>query len=139
MGRPPTRDRTSRLGLLLVVGLLLVADPSPASESLVPLARPGPWSGVSALIGYGARLWFVNSVPFVDHNSADVYSYDPVTGDTRYERHLFSQDAGSPVVAAGLLYWPFEDARFSMGLGEYMVTDIANWSTAVQRSGARAE
>jgi hypothetical protein len=102
---------------------------------LVPLARPGPWSGVSALIGYGARLWFVNSVPFVDHNSADVYSYDPVTGDTRYERHLFSQDAGSPVVAAGLLYWPFEDARFSMGLGEYMVTNGRDWSWRVLPEG----
>ena len=28
---------------------------------------------------------------FRNHNSADLYSYDPVSGDTRYERHLFSQ------------------------------------------------
>lgn len=100
-------------------------------ESLVPLARVGPWSAVSALIGYGERLWFVNSVKYVDHNSADVYSYDPRTGDWRYERHLFSQDAGRPTVANGLLFWPFEDGRFSAERGELMVTDGSRWDWRV--------
>ncbi|HWP23028.1 MAG TPA: formylglycine-generating enzyme family protein, partial [Candidatus Binatia bacterium] len=96
-------------------------------NNLVPLASPGPWSGVAGLIGYGGRVWFVNSVKFVDHNSADIYSYDPASGVTRFERHLFSQDAGQPTVANGLLYWPFEDARFSTGHGEYMVTNGSEW------------
>jgi hypothetical protein len=69
----------------------------------------------------------VNSVKVADHNSADVYSYDPATGQARYERHLFSQDAGDPVVHHGLLYWPFEDPRFSTGHGEYMVTNGRDW------------
>jgi hypothetical protein len=30
-------------------------------------------------VAYGGRVWFVNSIKFVDHNSADVYSYDPVS------------------------------------------------------------
>jgi hypothetical protein len=64
----------------------------------------------SRLIGYQDRLWLANSVKGVNHNSADLYSYDPDGGALRYERHLFSQDAGRPVVADGLLYWPFEDA-----------------------------
>lgn len=33
-------------------------------------------------------------------------------------------------MAGGLLYWPFEDARFSTGRGEYMVTDGARWRWA---------
>lgn len=98
-----------------------------ARDALVPLVRSLPWPGVSGLIGYDGRLWFANSVKFVNHNSADIYSYDPATGETRYERHLFSQDAGDPVVAYGLLYWPFEDSRFSPGRGEFMVTDGSNW------------
>ena len=113
----------------MLVALLSALAPAPAhsDEILVPLARPGPWSGVSALIGYDGRIWFVNSVKFRDHNSADVYSYDPVSGETRYERHLFSQDAGEPTVAGGHLYWPFEDSRFSTGHGEYMVTNGRDW------------
>ena len=100
-----------------------------------PLAAPGPWPGVSELIGYGGRIWFVNSVKFRDHNSADVYSYDPVGGETRYERHLFSQDAGEPAVAGGLLYWPFEDSRFSTRHGEYMVTNGRDWEWRLLPSG----
>lgn len=107
-----------------------------AYDNLVPLARPSPWAGVSELIGYGGRVWFVNSVKFRDHNSADVYSYDPVGGETRYERHLFSQDAGEPVVAGGLLYWPFEDSRFSTGHGEYMVTNGRDWEWRILPNGA---
>lgn len=106
-----------------------------ASDGLVPLASPGPWSAVSALIGYQGRVWFVNSVKFVDHNSADIYSYDPIRGTTRYERHLFSQDAGQPAVAGGLLYWPFEDPRFSAGRGEYMVTNGRDWRWRILPEG----
>ena len=69
----------------------------------------------------------MNSVKFVNHNSADVYSYAPATGQARYERHLFSQDAGDPVVSNNLLYWPFEDPRVSLGRGEFMVTNGNTW------------
>ncbi len=113
--------------LILAVIMLSCGGMTHAAQALVPLAKPGPWSGVSGLISYGGRLWFVNSVKFVNHNSADVYSYDPVSGKTRYERHLFSQDAGEPVVFGGLLYWPFEDSRFSARHGEYMVTNGRDW------------
>lgn len=129
------RYRVVVRALVLTLAAVLRAGVAFAPPPLVPLAQPGPWSGISGLIGYGARLWFVNSVKFVDHNSADVYSYDPRTGDTRYERHLFSQDAGEPVVAGGLLYWPFEDARFSTGHGEYLVTNGAEWGWRVLPEG----
>lgn len=102
--------------------------PARATEPLVMLAQPGPWSAVSNLIGFRGRLWFANSVLFVNHNSADLYSYDPARGDVRYEAHLFSQDVGEPAVSAGLLYWPFEDSRASTGRGEFMVTDGERWS-----------
>ena len=92
------------------------------------IVEPGPWSGVSALVGFGDRVWFANSVKFVNHNSADVYSYDPYTGWTHYESHLFSQDAGDPVVHNGLLYWPFEDPRFSADRAEFMVTNGHDWN-----------
>ena len=112
----------------------LSSAPAPGGE-LVLLAQPGPWPHISTLIGYGGRLWFVNSRKFVNHNTADVYSYDPRTGAVRFERALFSQDAGDPVVAGGLLYWPFEDPRFSMGHGEFMVTDGERWQWRVLPSG----
>ena len=115
------------MGLILLVVLMLATGVAHAAQSLVPLAKPGPWSGVSGLISYGGRLWFVNSVKFIDHNSADIYSYDPVSGKTRYERHLFSQDAGEPVVFGGLLFWPFEDSRFSARHGEVMITNGRDW------------
>ena len=118
-----------RAAAAIWVAATLAGSPAVAQPErpLVPLAQPGPWSGVSGLIGYGERLWLVNSVKFVNHNSADIYSYDPATGKTQYERHLFSQDAGDPVVAEGLLYWPFEDPRSSLGRGEFMVTDGETW------------
>jgi hypothetical protein len=94
-----------------------------AADDLVVLARPGPWPAISGLIGFDGRLWFVNSVRYPNHNSADIYSYDPADGTTRFEAALFSQDAGDPVVFEGRLYWPFEDPRWSTGRGEYMVTD----------------
>lgn len=124
------------LKLLLVLALFaLVPRAAHSDDNLVPLARPGPWSGVSELIGYAGRIWFVNSVKFLDHNSADIYSYDPISGETRYERHLFSQDAGEPAVAGGLLYWPFEDSRFSTGHGEYMVTNGRDWQWRILPDG----
>ncbi|MCH7913535.1 MAG: hypothetical protein IH856_10945, partial [Deltaproteobacteria bacterium] len=55
------------LRLILLVVLMLATGVAHAAQSLVPLAKPGPWSGVSGLISYGGRLWFVNSVKFIDH------------------------------------------------------------------------
>ena len=98
-----------------------------ARESLPVLARVGPWPVASRLIGYDGRLWLANSVKGVNHNSADIYSYDPLGGSLRYERRLFSQDAGQPLVANGRLYWPFEDSRFSLGWGHYLATDGRDW------------
>ncbi len=119
----------SRRGLLAAALATALAAPAAAlaADELVLLARVGPWPAVSGLVGYGGRLWFVNSVKFVNHNSADVHSYDPATGEHRYEAHLFSQDAGDPVVHRGLLYWPFEDPRWSTGRGEFMATDGRAW------------
>ena len=115
------------LATLALASVLGASGPQAAAQSLVVLARVGPWPAVSALVGYGNRLWFANSVKFRDHNSADLYSYDPGSGEVRYERHLFSQDAGRPAVAGGLLYWPFEDGRFSVGRGEFLVSNGHDW------------
>ena len=126
------------LVLVVCAACQIIASGPRASTSDAPLvvvSRPGVWEGISQLIGYRDRLWFVNSVKFRNHNSADLYSYDPKTGDTRYERHLFSQDAGDPVVTGGLLYWPFEDARFSAGRGEYAVTNGRDWRWRVLPDG----
>jgi formylglycine-generating enzyme required for sulfatase activity len=114
---------------VLIACLAIPLGPRASAQEtpLVLLSTPGIWEGVSQLIGFRDRLWFVNSVKFRNHNSADLYSYDPITGESRYERHLFSQDAGDPVVSNGLLYWPFEDARFSAGRGEYAVTNGHSW------------
>ena len=111
----------------LLAALLSSLPLAASAVELTLLAQPGPWSGVSRLIGYRGRVWFANSVKHVNHNSADLYSYDPRTGATRYETRLFSQDAGVPLIADGLLYWPFEDSRASAGRGEYMVTDGERW------------
>ena len=40
----------------------------------------------SRLIGFDGRLWLANSVKGANHNSADIYSYDPLNGGLRYER-----------------------------------------------------
>ncbi len=113
----------------LIVALLALPWPAAGAQArLERLASVGPWPGVSELIGYRGRIWFVNSVKFVNHNSADLHSFDPVHGEARYEAHLFSQDAGTPVVHRGLLYWPFEDSRFSAGRGEFMVTNGSDWA-----------
>ena len=117
--------------LLFAIIFSVGAGPQPAfAQTSPPVKLLGglPWPGVSALIPYRGKLWFANSVKFVNHNSADLYSFDPANEKTRYEKHLFSQDAGHPVVAGGLLYWPFEDSRFSPGHGEFMVTNGEDWN-----------
>lgn len=135
----PRRLRPSDIPYAFALGTfltcLLIASGSARAEPLVRLVHGLPWSGVSSLIGYRGRLWFANSVKFVNHNSADLYSFDPRTGNVRYEKHLFSQDAGDPVIAQGLLYWPFEDSRFSPGHGEFMVTNGRDWGWHVIPKG----
>ncbi|NEQ54283.1 MAG: hypothetical protein F6K11_29835 [Leptolyngbya sp. SIO3F4] len=104
-------------------------------QPLVLLSQPGPWAEIHHLISYGDRLWFANSMFFNNHNSADIYSYGPETDDTRLEQHLFSQSTGEPVVANGLLYWPFEDPRFSADRGEYMITNGNQWQWHILPEG----
>ena len=58
------------------------------------------------------------------------------TGQVRYERSLFSQDTGNPVVYKGLLHWPFEDPRRSAGTGEYAITDGTDWRWRSMQSGS---
>ncbi|SIN68458.1 hypothetical protein SAMN02745824_1812 [Parasphingorhabdus marina DSM 22363] len=99
---------------------------SPGQE-LDIIAQVGPWPVASRLIGYRGKLWFANSVKGRNHNSADIWSFEPQTGQVRYERHLYSQDAGHPLVYKGLLYWPFEDALQSAGEGVVEVTDGDSW------------
>ena len=130
-----SKSRAIMAALALAVFVIASAGPARADERLVPLVDGLPWSGVSGLIGYDGRLWFVNSVKFVSHNSADVYSFDPSARTHRYERHLFSQDAGDPVVSGGLLYWPFEDSRWSPGRGEFMVTNGRDWRWGLLSEG----
>lgn len=125
------------VGLSVVVVLLAAITHRQvfASEPLVKLAQPGPWSAVDAIIGYGPRIWFANSELFRNHNAADIYSYDPATGSLQYERALFSQGAGRPMIAGDLLYWPFEDPRFSAGLPEFAVTNGTDWNWYVLPEG----
>lgn len=99
--------------------------------SLDILTRTGPWPVASRLIGYNGRLWFVSSVKGVNHNAADIWSMDLKSAEKRYERSLFSQDAGLPLVYKGLLYWPFEDALLSFGNGIIGVTDGEDWGQMV--------
>jgi hypothetical protein len=124
-------------GFLTCVAAILTVLPvvQPAwGDALPVLARIAPWPVVSNLIVYKGRIWFVNSVRYPDHNSADVYSYDPRTRNVRFERSLFSQDAGRPAVHRGLLYWPFEDPRASQGWGHVAATDGSAWRIFVIRS-----
>lgn len=119
--------------LVALTGTARSADPADSRLSL--LSEGLHWPHVSSLISYAGKLWFANSRKYVNHNSADIWSYDPGTGQTRYERHLFSQDAGDPVVHKGLLYWPFEDARFSPGRGEFAVTNGHDWKWGLLPEG----
>lgn len=126
---PAILSRTPAFLLCLFTAMLAsVAVSTAASDSGWEVrARVGPWPVVSQVIGYRGRIWFANSVKGRNHNSADLWSLDPELGDVRYERHLYSQDAGVPLVRRGLLYWPFEDSRFSLGWGMIQVTDGTAW------------
>ena len=97
--------------------------------NLRPLVEIGPWPYASRLIGYGGRIWFAASVKYRNHNSSDIWSFDPQTGDKRLERNLFSQDAGEPLVYNGLLYWPHEDALLAAGTGEISATNGEGWTS----------
>ncbi len=122
--------RRAFLPVLLIV-VWSVAGGASASADKLPtmevLARVGPWPVISRLIEYRGRVWFANSVKGRNHNSADLWSLDLHAQDLRYERHLFSQDAGRPLVHEGLLYWPYEDTRASLGWGGIDVTNGEAW------------
>ncbi|NNF80012.1 MAG: hypothetical protein HKN05_18470, partial [Rhizobiales bacterium] len=112
----------------LILGLIFPGQNLWAAEQLKVLAHVGPWPVIDRLIGYGGKLWFSNSVKGRNHNSADIWSYDPSSGNVRYERYLHSQDAGGPLIYRDLLYWPFEDSRFSLGWGMIEVTNGKDWA-----------
>lgn len=109
--------------ILALVAVLV----DPAAATSVSRYDIGPWPVVSKIIGYRDRIWFANSVKGVNHNSADLWSLPLNDEKPRYEGHLFSQDAGDPVVHQGLLYWPLEDARAGPGIGAFDVTDGERW------------
>lgn len=115
--------------LLAVISVATTASAAlaQAPPQMEVLARVGPWPVVSQMIGFRGRVWFANSVKGVNHNSSDLWSFDPHTREVRYERHLFSQDAGDPLIHRGLLYWPFEDSRTSLGWGGMQVTNGEDW------------
>lgn len=127
--RPCNRSGLRTVLTLLIAATLICLQPvsSNAQQRLDVLARIGPWPVASNLIAYENRIWFSNSVKGRNHNSADIWSLDPKSGGVRYERHLFSQDAGKPVIFQGLLYWPLEDPRLSLGYGAISVTDGQKW------------
>ncbi|NIA67063.1 hypothetical protein HBA54_00485 [Pelagibius litoralis] len=112
------------LAVLLVVPLRFATAQAPTVR---PLAEIGPWPVVSQLIEFQGRVWFANSVKGVNHNSADLYSLSLADRDVRFERPLFSQDAGDAVVLEGRLYWPLEDSRNSVGWAEVTLTDGKAW------------
>ena len=123
------------LAVAVLAGIVLMDSSADAQETLPILARVGPWPVASSPVGFAGRVWFVNSVKGRNHNSADLYSYDPKTGAIVYERHLFSQDGGRPMVAGGRLFLPFEDARFSLGWGHFLVTDGTRWELGTIPNG----
>ena len=122
------RIPTLLIASAVCVAVIAAVAPGGKAGELAVVARVGPWPIASKLIGYRGRVWFVNSVLGRNHNSADVYSYDPSARTTRYERHLFSQDSGDPIVRFGLLYWPSEDSRWSVGRGDFLVTNGNDWA-----------
>ena len=114
----------------MAVAVLMFAPGALAQDTpkrMEVVARVGPWPVISQMIGYRGRLWFANSVKGVNHNSADLWSLDPKTREVRYERHLFSQDVGDPLIYKGLLYWPYEDTRSTLGWGGIDVTNGEDW------------
>ena len=113
-------------GCLSIFALVVVLA-NPAAAASVSRHEIGPWPVVSKLIGYRDDIWFANSVKGANHNSADLWSVSVLGGEPTYEGHLFSQDAGDPVVHRGLLYWPLEDARAEPGIGAFDVTDGERW------------
>ena len=118
---------------IAVCGLLFAAQVIPVfSAGLLPvIARVGPWPVASRPVVFQGRLWFVNSVTGRDHNSAEIYSLDVKAGTVRHERHLWSQNAGRPMVAGGLLYWPSEDDRLFGNWGSFQVTNGRGWATGI--------
>ena len=120
----------------LLIFLWLVVPNLVVAESMERVAELKNWPGISQLISYNDRIWFVNSQPYKDTNVADIYSYSPANKMVSYERSLFSQDVGNPVVYQGLLHWPFEDPRRSAGTGEYAVTDGNRWQWQYMQSGS---
>jgi hypothetical protein len=119
-----------RRGFALLVLAAWLAWPFGAGAELATLPRLAtlqPWPWATRLIEYDGRLWFAATVRLKEHNSADLYSYDPARGEARYEHHLFSQDVGQPAVHQGLLYWPCLDSRFSAGWADLAATDGRDW------------
>ncbi len=71
----------------IALALLLSASAVAAkAEELAVLARIGPWPVADQLIAYQGKIWFSTSVKGVDHNSADLWSFDPASRTTRFER-----------------------------------------------------
>ena len=118
--------------------LLLAITTSANSAELLPpvkVATITPWPAITRLVNYQNKIWFVHSNPYKDTNIANITSYDPQADATRFERSLFSQDSGKPVIHNDLLYWPYEDSRRSAGAGEYAVTNGTDWRWQVMQSG----
>ncbi|NQV98567.1 MAG: hypothetical protein HQ483_02620 [Rhodospirillales bacterium] len=116
--------------LLFVLSLLVTSVAPPAAAiggELQVLARPGPWPVADGLIAYRDRVWFSSAVKGANHNSADIWSYDPAQSKLQFERYLFSQDTGAPVVHKALLFWPHEDMRVGLGAGVISVTNDRDW------------
>lgn len=112
---------------MLLVVAVAVSAPAQATGDWGRIAEPGPWPAVTRLIAFDGRIWFANSNPYENFNAADVYSFDPASGQARYERGLTSQDLGKPGVFQGRLFWPFEDPRSNFAQGEFAVTDGREW------------
>lgn len=122
----------------LVFWLLIATTANTVANELSAPARVTtltPWPAITQLINYQNKLWFVHSDPYQDTNAANIYSFDPQTGLTQFERSLFSQDAGKPVIHNNLLFWPFEDPRRSAGSGEYAITNGIDWQWRIMQTG----
>lgn len=128
--------RTGFLCLLLSVLVLPFREARALEPAEFPLlATIAPWTYAAKPVGYRGRIWFANANRWPDHNSADIWSVRPDGTDLRLERRLFSQDVGEPVVHQGLLYWPFEDPRVSLGWGQIAVTNGEDWRVLETRVG----